>query len=124
MPAKKPPSPGAPLSYNPFAGLGTPDDTSPPSQAPTRQPALDPSPTEPRRAVVRFQRKGHGGKDVTLVEKLALPPGELEHWLRELKAALGCGGVVDGETLLLQGDHRSRLPALLSRRGVGKITVS
>ena len=87
-----------------------------------------PSPTKivtgPPRAVVRYERKKRGGKEVTLVEKLALPAAELEIWCRELKQALGCGGAVDGETIVLQGDLRQRLPALLSTRGVQKVTVA
>lgn len=78
----------------------------------------------PARAVVRYERKGHGGKEVTLVEKLELPAADLEQWCKELKAGLGCGGRVEGDAILLQGDLRKRLPAALTAKGVGKITVS
>jgi translation initiation factor 1 len=126
MSTKKPhapvPASTAPLSYNPFASLGTPLDTQ--DNEPIPPPTPSPPPAALSRAVVRFSRKGHGGKDVTLVEKLELPPAELEQWLRELKAALGCGGILDGQNILLQGDHRPRLPALLKARGVRKVTVS
>ena len=57
------------------------------------------------------------------MEKLDLTPAEREAWLKALKAALGCGGKVEGETLMLQGDQRKRLPALLSARGVKKVTL-
>jgi translation initiation factor 1 len=77
----------------------------------------------PARAVVRMERKGRGGKEATVIEKLALPEKQLEVWCKELKQALGCGGVVDGDTIVLQGDLRPRLPAVLSARGVGKVTV-
>jgi translation initiation factor 1 (eIF-1/SUI1) len=49
-----------------------------------------------------------------VIEKLALAPAELERWCKELKAALGCGGVVDGEAIVLQGDLRPRLEAVLT----------
>ncbi|MCX5741737.1 MAG: translation initiation factor [Proteobacteria bacterium] len=78
----------------------------------------------PARAVVRYERKGHGGKEVTLVEKLELSPTRLELWCKDLKKALGCGGTVDGDAIVLQGDLRTRLPKLLTDKGVGKITVS
>lgn len=77
----------------------------------------------PARAVVRMERKGRGGKEATVIEKLGLSPAELETWCRELKQALGCGGVVDGESIVLQGDLRTRLPAVLTGRGVAKVTV-
>ncbi|HEY5927878.1 MAG TPA: translation initiation factor [Kofleriaceae bacterium] len=78
----------------------------------------------PSRAVVRYERKHRGGKEVTVVEKLELKPAELATWCRELKQALGCGGAVEDTSIVLQGDQRSRLPDLLSARGVGKVTVS
>jgi translation initiation factor 1 len=73
--------------------------------------------------VVRFERKGRGGKEVTCVEQLELTPAELERWLRELKQLLGCGGTLEGTVLVLQGDHRQRLRDVLSERGVRKISV-
>ena len=75
------------------------------------------------RAVVRMERAGRGGKEVTVVEQLGLPASVLDAWLKALKGALGCGGSVEGDALLLQGDHRKRLPALLTARGVKKVTV-
>ena len=75
------------------------------------------------RAVVRLERAGRGGKDVTVVEHLAIPSSERAVWLKALKAQLGCGGVVENDALVLQGDHRKRLPALLTARGVKKVTV-
>lgn len=113
-----PPAPG-PFN-NPFASLGGklgPLPVGPPPAAPKPKPKKAP----PERAVVRYERKGHGGKEVTRVEKLGLPAVELEVWLRSLKQSLGCGGVVDGEDLVLQGDQRERLRPLLEARGVKRI---
>jgi translation initiation factor 1 len=70
-----------------------------------------------------MERKGRGGKEVTVVDKLGLGPAALEAWCRDLKQALGCGGSVDGELIVLQGDLRTRVPAVLTARGVGKVTV-
>ena len=78
----------------------------------------------PARAVVRMERAGRGGRTVTVVEKLELRAAELEGWLGELKRALGCGGVVEGAALVLQGDTRERVGAWLERRGVKKVTVA
>ena len=68
-------------------------------------------------------KSGRSGKKVTVVEQLELPPRELEAWLKDLKGALGCGGAIEGSTLVLQGDQRKRLPALLSARGARKVVV-
>jgi translation initiation factor 1 len=79
------------------------------------------APKGPARAVVRLERKGRGGKEVTVVEQLELSLVQREHWLKALKGALGCGGVLEGDALVLQGDHRERLPKLLEQRGVRKV---
>jgi translation initiation factor 1 len=78
----------------------------------------------PARAVVRMERAGRGGRTVTVVEKLGLRAIELEAWLSELKRGLGCGGVVEGAALVLQGDTRERVGEWLERRGVKKVTVA
>ncbi|HEY1556587.1 MAG TPA: translation initiation factor [Kofleriaceae bacterium] len=106
---------------HPFAALQTLRDRLPPGAV--SKPAIDETPKAPARAVVRLERKQRRGNAVTVVEKLALPPRELERWCRELKQALGCGGTVEADAIVLQGDLRQRLPAVLSARGVGRVTV-
>jgi translation initiation factor 1 len=71
-----------------------------------------------------MERSGRGGKEVTVIGHLGLEPVAMTAWLKALKASLGCGGVIEGDALVLQGDHRERLPALLSARGVRRVTVS
>ena len=78
----------------------------------------------PARAVVRYERKGRGGKEVTVIEQLALDPKARETWLKALKSALGTGGIVEGSNLVIQGDQRERVKAWLEARGVTKISVS
>lgn len=113
--------------HNPFGALGALRDRLPARPAdsePEPAPAAPPAggKTYPR-AVVRLERSGRGGKEATLVEKLDLTPAEREAWLKALKAALGCGGKVEGEALMLQGDQRKRLPGVLTARGVKKVTM-
>lgn len=120
-------NPALPLKSSPFAGLGElagalPEGKPVPDAEPAAPPT-GPTPTAPRRAVVRLERKGRRGKEVTLVEQLDLPPEELESWLKALKQSLGCGGSREGETLVLQGDQRETLPPLLKKRGVKKVSV-
>jgi len=106
---------------NPFARLASLRDGLPAGPAPAA-PSPAPAPAAgPARAVVRLERKGRGGKEATVVEKLALPPAVLETWCRELKQSLGCGGHVEGDAIVLHGDLRPRLPRLLEARGVRKI---
>lgn len=110
--------------HSPFSGLAGLGASLPEGPAPTPAKAQEASSRKgPARAVVRMERKGRGGKEVTVVEGLGLPAAERETWLKALKGALGCGGAVEEDTLVLQGDQRDRLLALLQARGVRKVTV-
>jgi translation initiation factor 1 len=107
---------------NPFAALASLKDQLP--RGPEAAPAAPAPPSGPARAVVRYERKGRRGKEVTVIDKLALAPAELERWAKALKQALGVGGVVEGDTIVLQGDVRPRIEAILRERGVKKVTVA
>jgi translation initiation factor 1 len=113
--------------HNPFEVLGSLKARRPAARVP--EPATVPADAKRavrpavRRAVVRMERSGRGGKEVTVVEQLGLPPAGLQAWLKDLKSALGCGGTVEDGALVLQGDHRQRLPAMLSARGVKRVTT-
>jgi translation initiation factor 1 len=117
----RPAAPAPDRSASPFAALEALRGSLPAGPAPA--PPAEAKPRCPARAVVRMERKGRGGKEVTVVDKLGLRDAELALWCRDLKQALGCGGAVDGELIVLQGDLRSRLAAVLTARGVGKVTV-
>jgi translation initiation factor 1 len=114
--------------HNPFGALADlrgrlPEAAKPPEPQPGAPPKPAAGATSIPRAVVRLERRGRGGKEVTVVEHLALAPADLEKWLKALKSALGCGGVIEGDALVLQGDQRNRLPKLLESRGVRKTTM-
>jgi translation initiation factor 1 len=121
----KNPEPAAPAApfHNPFAALASKREQLPSKPVPEAAPEKAEERKGPARAVVRMERKGRGGKEVTVVEQLGLPPAQLEAWLKALKGSLGCGGAVEEESLVLQGDHRERLPALLESRGVRRVIV-
>jgi translation initiation factor 1 len=108
---------------NPFAALAGLRDSLPAGPTPGATPGAPPAPKGPARAVVRMERTGRAGKEATIIEKLELPAAQLETWCRALKVALGCGGAVDGDTIVLQGDLRKRVEPVLIARGVRKVTV-
>ena len=114
-----------PPAGSPSTSPPVPDSQTPPSARTNSAKSAPraPSGPGPARAVVRLERSGRGGKEVTVVEHLGLPPAQREVWLKELKSGLGCGGTVEGDALVLQGDQRKRLPALLTARGVKRVTL-
>jgi translation initiation factor 1 len=73
----------------------------------------------PRDGVVRLlrDRKGRGGKTVTLVAGVSGPPAALNTLASDLKRLCGTGGTVRGEVIEIQGDVRERIKGELERRG-------
>jgi translation initiation factor 1 len=62
-------------------------------------------------------RKGRGGKGVTLVAGVPGSADVLTKLTSELKRLCGTGGTVRGEVIELQGDVRERVKVELERRG-------
>ena len=89
---------------NPFAALGGLREGLP--EGKPEAPRAKAEPKAPARAVVRLERAGRRGKEVTIIEQLELELVPREKWLKALKSSLGCGGVLEGDALVLQGDHR------------------
>lgn len=108
--------------HNPFAALGALKDGLPKGPEP-KPPKADAPPKGPPRAVVRLERAGRRGKEVTVIEHLELKPKDREAWLTQLKGALGCGGALEDDALVLQGDHRQRAAKWLEAKGVKKVTL-
>lgn len=70
-----------------------------------------------QKVIVRLDRKGRGGKSVTVIEGLQMQGKEREALLKQLKARLGTGGTLKDATLEIQGDHRDILMATLEKMG-------
>ena len=69
---------------------------------------------------MRLERKGRGGKAVTVVYEFPVqPPGDetLEQLARQLKRHCGTGGGVKNGTLEIQGDQRDKVQAFLEAQG-------
>lgn len=69
------------------------------------------------RVRVRCERKGHGGKTVTVITGLPLTEVALTTLAGELKRRCGCGGTIKGGEIEIQGDHVDLLLSELLKRG-------
>jgi len=67
--------------------------------------------------VLRLEKKGRGGKTVTVVAGLPRNAAFLAALASELKRACGTGGTATDETVEIQGDHRERLRSVLAAKG-------
>jgi translation initiation factor 1 len=85
-------------------------------QCSTRRPAAEPVPAR-LVAKLRMEKKGRGGKTVTVVYGLPENDEFLKDLSQELKRACGTGGAVVEGGVELQGDLRERVRDVLSKRG-------
>lgn len=68
-------------------------------------------------AKLRLEKKGRGGKTVTVVYDLPNNSGFLKDLAQELKRTCGTGGAVAEDTIELQGDLRERVREYLGKKG-------
>ena len=81
-----------------------------------RHPATHPVPARIV-AKLRMEKKGRGGKTVTVVYGLPENAEFLKELGQVLKRACGTGGTTAGDSIELQGDVRERVRAELTTRG-------
>ena len=72
-----------------------------------------------QRLIVRLERSGRGGKQVTLVEGFRGSDDDLAALGKTLKTRCGVGGTAKDGVITLQGDLREKLTGLLSGMGYG-----
>jgi translation initiation factor 1 len=68
-------------------------------------------------AKLRLEKKGRGGKTVTVIDGLPRNTAFVDALAHELKRGCGTGGTAREGAVELQGDHREKAAALLSARG-------
>lgn len=74
-------------------------------------------PVELQRVLVRLEKKGRGGKSVTLIEGHQMTSQSKESLLKQLKTRLGTGGAVKDDVIEIQGDHRDAITTTLEGLG-------
>lgn len=91
------------------------------STEPEPEPAPQPRPKSPppqqQQVRVALERKGRGGKSVSVITGVVAAPAELEALCKTLKNRLGAGGAVKGAVIEIQGDQRDKIVALLQEMG-------
>jgi translation initiation factor 1 len=82
-------------------------------------------PTNAQRLFVRKEKKGRGGKTVTIVEGYQGNPQTLEQLCKKVKQQCGVGGSVNQKTFIIQGDKADQVIKILIKEGynVKKTTI-
>jgi translation initiation factor 1 len=113
---------------SPFAALGAlasgqrPAQPAPPVAAPPAQSAKNPAAAVPAlqgNTPVRVgrERKGRGGKTVSIISGVMSRQAGQEALLKLLKGKLGTGGTLEDGAIIIQGDHRERIVEILNELG-------
>jgi translation initiation factor 1 len=85
--------------------------------AASSRPAGPSLPPEQQVAGIRREKKGRGGKTVTLVHDLQLTAKDLKALGKLLKNACGTGGSAKDGEIVIQGDHREAIAETLQKLG-------
>ena len=86
---------------------------------PCRCPVRRSVPPEQQTAYIQREKKGRGGKTVTVVSNLTLTLPDLQALGKRLRQECGTGGTVKDDTIEVQGDHRDRVAQVLRSLGYG-----
>ncbi len=74
------------------------------------------------RVILRKEKKGRGGKTVTVLEVRPSDKVDLSVLSKSIKNAIGCGGKIEGTLIVLQGDIAGRVEEWFKSQGVPRIT--
>lgn len=76
-------------------------------------------PTKKGRVVLRRETANRGGKTVVVISDFALEisQNEIEEIFKNLKKHCGCGGVMRGREVEIQGEQIARVRVFLSKQG-------
>jgi translation initiation factor 1 len=66
---------------------------------------------------VSRERKGRGGKTVSIITGVKSPESGRQALLKLIKNKLGTGGTLEDHTIVIQGDHRERIVEILNELG-------
>lgn len=116
---------GGNLKHNPFAALGpAPSEPVEPTEEPPEASPSDAHDARPTlrfapKVVVRRETKGRGGKTITRVS--GIDAAHREDLAAQMKKALGCGAVVEGDDVILLGSLVDRAADWLHAAGAKRV---
>jgi len=67
---------------------------------------------------IQLEKKGRGGKEVTVVSHLGLSGAQLLELLQLIKNRLGTGGTLKNQSLEIQGNRIAEVRQLLASQGI------
>ena len=102
-----------PAGFNPFKGLFSDEDENKMDSIDKKSPVR-----------VHLEKKGRGGKTVSIIKGLSSSDENLEELQREIKNHCGTGGSIKDNEIIIQGDHRDKIVTLLKGKGLVDVKKS
>lgn len=102
-----------PAGFNPFKDLFSEGDGE-----------QDQSNDKSARIRVHLEKKGRGGKTVSIIKGIEGPEADIENLLRSIKNYCGTGGSYKDEQLIIQGDQRDKIVDFLKKEGYTNVKKS
>jgi translation initiation factor 1 len=84
---------------------------------PCRCPKPKSLPPQEQTACIRREKKGRGGKQVTVIMELQLTPKDMKALAKKLKKKCGSGGAIKDDNIEIQGDQREKVAEELQKMG-------
>lgn len=99
-----------PAGFNPFKDLAiTPKKSKSSKDEPIR---------------IKYEKKGRGGKTVSIVSGIKTHPDGLTELATLLKNKCGTGGSAKDGEIIIQGDHRDKIMEILKSKGYSNVKKS
>lgn len=73
---------------------------------------------------VHLEKKGRGGKAVSIIRGLKMTDTKMKEIERKLKSICGVGGTQKNQEIIIQGDHRDKIITYLKKLGATDIKKS
>ena len=106
------------FNIDPFANLDIPSDLNLKEFQGETKPTEKDRPISGSKLYVRLEKKGRGGKVVTVISGFEKTAAEkLESIAKDLRKQIGTGGTCYEDTIELQGDHRNQAGKWLIQKG-------
>ena len=109
------------LSWDDFQSLGNPENID---DAHTEESNDEKTPDFSAVVRIHLEKKGRGGKQVTLIKGLTLDDHQLNDLAKSLKSTCGVGGSVKDHQIILQGNVRKKVLEQLKKDGYRDVKMA